>query len=362
MPSRGNDTEECDNENKISNLKAVLGNQIPASRLSQILEASNGSLEHAIEIYFHQMQHSDESKNNNVHSKGGCPVTGTSVEDKSSETKITNRKEYDNDKKRSPRRISSPNNNEKRALSKQARLDAFFRVDSNKGINSPLSIQNQKDRTIGTTKSSSSLSNSNSEFSIEKNNRAKMNSPTSADVFDSSRDTILASKTSPSLVAEGTEYNHGCRKKDDHPSADLTPIFFFQRLCETLQEMTDTTKRLVKLNSLETLIREIVDSETNTNISPCSIRNLRRANALTSALELVLGGNTATPLNVSGSAVCKALQTSLGITRTQISKAYRKYGDLGDCAASYFQKKTHFVIASKSRRRLSILEVAEVGY
>ena len=68
-----------------------------------------------------------------------------------------------------------------------------------------------------------------------------------------------------------------------------------------------------------------------------------------------------TPLNVSGSAVSKALQTSLGITRNQISEAYRKNGDLGDCAARFFQKKTHFLINSNARRRLSILQVTKVS-
>ena len=33
----------------------------------------------------------------------------------------------------------------------------------------------------------------------------------------------------------------------------------FSRLAEMLQEMSDTTKRTVKLNALETFIREIID-------------------------------------------------------------------------------------------------------
>jgi hypothetical protein len=127
--------------------------------------------------------------------------------------------------------------------------------------------------------------------------------------------------------------------------------------------MTDTTKRLVKLSALETFIREIIESKTTTNVDSapeerCDVS--MRASVLSSALELVLGGITSTPLNVSGSAVSKALQTGLGISRNQISKAYRKYGDIGDCAASFFQKKTHFIIAP-NRRQLSICQVAEVS-
>ena len=51
MSTGGNASDE-----KLSNLRAILGDDIPTARLAQVLEASNGSLEHAIEIYFGQMQ------------------------------------------------------------------------------------------------------------------------------------------------------------------------------------------------------------------------------------------------------------------------------------------------------------------
>ena len=105
------------------------------------------------------------------------------------------------------------------------------------------------------------------------------------------------------------------------------------------------------------------DSKSNTNPSSdskekCDIST--KARTISSALELILGGMTSKPLNVSGSAVSKALQTSLGISRNQISKAYRQYGDIGCSAASFFQKKTHFLISS-DRHKLSICQVAEVS-
>ncbi|KAL3915032.1 MAG: hypothetical protein SGILL_005836 [Bacillariaceae sp.] len=81
-----------------------------------------------------------------------------------------------------------------------------------------------------------------------------------------------------------------------------------------------------------------------------------RAESLTSTLYLILGGRTSKPLNVSGSAVSKGLQLSLGVSRTQLSKAYRQYGDLGDCAANFFQKKSFFVTSS---RHLSVVQVSE---
>jgi DNA ligase-1 len=86
-----------------------------------------------------------------------------------------------------------------------------------------------------------------------------------------------------------------------------------------------------------------------------------KARTLTSALELVLGGCTKKPIGVSGSAVSKALTVTQGLSRNQLSKAYRKYGDLGDVAASFFQKRNSFFVStssSKRSRRLSILQVS----
>jgi hypothetical protein len=368
MSSGRNDDIE-DNEKKLSNLRAILGDEIPKARLTQVLEASNGSLEHAIEIFFNQMQpavpqHSEEN------SKGKSSSTITSVEDESvsSETCIIDHPHHasknardleipglgKNDKntntivnkKRSPRKISSPDNSEKRSTTKQAKLDSFFRVNSNNSPSSPFSIQKAEG------------SKSQFEKIAKGTKNSKTKASTTASFLDSSLRNSSTSKTttfSKPVGDDDVESNAGGLKNDNHIGADPTSFLSFQRLCETLQEITDTTKRLVKLKALETLIREIIDSKTNIG-SDVSMR----ASALSSALELVIGGITSTPLNVSGSAVSKALQTSLGITRNQISKAYRKHGDIGDCAASFFQKKTHFVIAS-NHRRLSILQVAEVS-
>ena len=394
MSSGGTDSSNVDEE-KLLNLRAILGNEIPRARLAQILEASNGSLEHAIEIYFHQkhQQEQDAKANDMSNAKEDFSPIVISVEGESetitahrnqpsenirkSEILYNDKKNDNNNiivnKKRNPHKITSSNNSEKRAGTKQARLDSFFRVGTGNGLGSPLPIGTKKDRVIVITNDARKESEGNYSPGLESSKEIHdptTSKPASADdVLDSSLEKSPTSKIIYIPDGEGISSTDGDRNNDNYASASAsansTSFVSFRRLCETLQEMTDTTKRLVKLKALETLIREIVDAKTAVDIDS----NLRaindvstRANTLSSALELVLGGSTTTPLNVSGSAVSKALQTSLGITRNQISKAYRQYGDLGDCAASFFQKKTHFLIAPSPRRQLSILQVAEVSH
>ena len=114
------------------------------------------------------------------------------------------------------------------------------------------------------------------------------------------------------------------------------PNVSFMLLAETLPKMSDTSKRLVKLDALKGFIQDMIQ---------CSGES-ERVLVLTNALQLVLGmksNKDQAPLQASGSSVSKALQMTLGVSRSQLSKAYRKYGDLGYSAASFFQKKTFFV-------------------
>ena len=338
--SGGNASDE-----KLSNLRAILGSDIPTARLAQVLEASNGSLEHAIEIYFGQMPQQPSEPPSAIPERRSSPTKATPAVDESPSKSSTSHQkiaQYDTtatsntSKKRNQRPLSSPDTSEKRAGAKQARLDAFFRKPS---------------------QSPSKATKASAKERIEpKSLITKI--PADIVVLDSPPKNTKALKTNPKTNA--VKSKGGSAKQDRQTNVDPASFLTFQRLCEALQELSDTTKRLVKLKSLETLIREIIDHSFEslpTGTSGVSVR----ARALSAALELVLGGITASPLNVSGSAVSKALQTGLGITRSQISKAYRKNGDIGDCAAMYFQKKTHFVIASH-RRLLSVLQVAEVSY
>jgi len=256
---------------------------------------------------------------------------------------LKNGKNVDNvvSNKRPPEQKPFPTKSKKRYAAKQARLDSFFRVNSDKALSSPLRTQTNEGYTDSSTSSTylgeNCVGKSNTTAAFEKTLIA-------SDGQSSSSGKILV-PASPHGVS--SKFKNEC--KVDHSGS----LVSFRRLCETLQEMTDTTKRLAKLAALETFIREIIHSDTNPNLTSNQSRIndvSNRAKTLSSALELVLGGCTSAPLNISGSAVSKALQTSLGITRNQITRAYRQYGDVGDCAASFFQRKTHFVIASNSSR------------
>ncbi len=340
-----------DNHEKLPKLRAILGNEIPDARLIQVLEASNGSLEYAIEIYFHQTQN-EPSQRSSMSSTSICdvpsPEPAMDNSDMISNVKNDTKKQGTNGpsttigKKRNQEKFTSLNSSDKKGGAKQARLDSFFGRNASKGLGSTAAIKNSKE--------------SKNEFDMEQRKEALPDTnlsktPATLKSFPQNSSTSIPKTvsqidTKPKSIAPRKD-----KQADIHPASFLS----FQRLCEALQEMSDTTKRLGKLSSLETLIREIMHAEIPTDGVAV------RAKALSSALELVLGGTTSKPLNVSGSAVSKALQTSFGVSRAQISKAYRKNGDIGDCAAQFFQKKTHFVIASH-RRQLSVLQVMEVSH
>ena len=132
----------------------------------------------------------------------------------------------------------------------------------------------------------------------------------------------------------------------------------FADLASVLQQMADTTKRLVKLDVLSQFLRDLIElkyceEDTFRRQSPENGRtnNEDISRVMTCALFLVLGRPSSiyhAPLQVSGSTISKGLQTVLGIKRMQLSKAYRKYGELGDAAASLFQHqnsaKSFFIV------------------
>jgi DNA ligase-1 len=207
-------------------------------------------------------------------------------------------------------------------------MDSFF--GGGKSSSSKTTCSNPKTTPDGSTKTVASA----------KTDDIDMTSPVSSPI----------SEKKPLKLSPAMELSKSINeKRSDNPHiAQIS----FERFAELLQQMADTTKRTIKLGALETFIREIMDTQEQ------GVDLTTRAHTLTSALELVLGGRTSKPLNISDSAVSKALQTSLGVSRSQLSKAYRQYGDLGDCAAGFFQKKKFFVTSSASRH-LSIVQVSE---
>jgi DNA ligase-1 len=165
---------------------------------------------------------------------------------------------------------------------------------------------------------------------------------------------------------------------------------------ETLTAISDTTKRTAKLSALTGLFLRLLH-----HLELCGVqaapwdgdageitnekKNARRNKAvyvLTCTFDLVLGklsilkgdsgedctATNSTPLQVSGSTVSSAVQTVTGATRMQLRQAYRTSGDLGDCAAQYFQPlssmKRFFVLSdtdqSTKRSQGSRLTVTRV--
>lgn len=337
-------------EEKIQRLRAILGDETPSERLEQVLEASNGSIEHAIEIFFHQQQeqHQEEptrpnqqqlipslSSDNNI-----SETTRLSPVAFVSKSSISGRRERTNRTKRNPPKVSSPGRGQTSPSKKQARLDSFLSV---RDTIVTLPSKDSKFTAVEHKQEASALSLTNDEDDDsvqEVDPHPKLSAPKSIANTDTPKAKSSPLSTFNAIPANTAQEN------------DRTEIFAtvsFERFAEMLQQLTDTTKRTIKLSVLETFIGEIIDME--------AVDLSTRAATLTSALELVLGGITSRPLNVSGSAVSKALQTSLGVSRSQLSNAYRQYGDLGDCAASFFQKKTYFVTTS-TLQLLSILRVS----
>jgi hypothetical protein len=357
---------ENEKEEKLSSLKAILGD-VGNERLIEILEASNGSLDHAISIYFDQKHQQVD-----INAKGGRSVENVAHRNSKqppgeAETKygdgISNSVKT---KKRKPQKTCSRSNREGESTSttKQSRLDSFFRVETStdNGLGNGFPARSTTtDREVEIINGERKNVERCHPDSSKRLNTATCDSSKKIHNMTTNKPATPIKK-SPTKNKSTVSASGSVASKDDNCDQNnyTNPVSFsFARLAGTLQEMADTTKRLVKLKALETLIREIVSIDADVGLNDLPIR----AHILASALELVLGGCiTSKPLNVSGSAVSKALQNSSGITRNQISKAYRQYGDLGDCAASFFQKKTYFItISSNDHRRLSILQVTEVS-
>jgi DNA ligase 1 len=334
-----------DEAEKIQSLGAILGEEIPLARLRQILEASNGSIEHAIEIFFHQQEHRAKQDHETTHNEESFPQTSSPTNSALRSNSATSKVAAGT--KRSQPTLLSIGKGKKSPSKKQARLDSFFAVSGRNALSSKKT--DTKNKLVDQHNKSDShqiplkedVVELDEVLTIEKiskqNAKYPSNSSTSLHTkTDASVTRVLAPAATPAAAPAVKESLESCNS-----------TISFERFADMLQQLTDTTKRNSKLDILKTFICEMME------IKGADL--LTRTQALTSALELVLGGNTSQPLNISSSAVSKALQLSLGVSRNQLSKAYRQYGDLGDCAASFFQKKTFFVTSTV--RHLSVIQV-----
>lgn len=353
-----------DADEKVSTLRSICSG-ITAERASELLEAANGSLERAVEIFFHQQQQQQQDAGNDEDyvlcvddpNTASGPTTSTTTPDTSITKELAS--PFIATKKRPPsdKKSSSPS---KVSGRKQARLDVFFGAASSNHHHHRSSTPPKKEASmLGTTSTTT-----RTEYTLQGRE------PEIIDIDESSSDDTMTLKHLPSESAAmgNTSIPTPPRLKGNSAFKTSTTEISFEYLAETLQQLTDTTKRLVKLDILKKFITHIIITEPaeqveSSSASASASASASTANTLACALLLVLGfrgGNQQAPMEIGGSALSKALQTILGASRMQLSKGYRQYGDMGDAAASLFQKKTFFTAAATaSAKSLTILQVYE---
>jgi DNA ligase-1 len=290
--------DDADYSASLGNLQAICN--VSEQRGRELLEASNGSLERAVDIFFHQQGQEGD----------GDVTSQQNSEILSSPTSRTR----NNGSKKRPTPQKSPSASSENSA-KQARLSSFFKK------NEPLTPP--KKRPIGSSKI----------VTIDDSPVKPRDISTFAELPKAATMPVLKAKNSPGRTIA---------RPSTHPGKVEVS---FQRLSKALQEMADTTKRTAKLEVLQKFIEEFVHHS----------QEAEKAFGLTCALNVVLGKSGDEPLGVSGRTVSSALQDILGVPSRQLSIGYRESGDLGDAAASFFQEKRFFVLIKSSS--LSIIEV-----
>lgn len=347
----------------LASLRAVLGDNVPQQRLEELLEASNGNLERAIDTYFHQQTQTIPTVVAAAPSAIKAAVHHDSKPSRKSAVVSSSRKRSFTSSPPSSSQAKGlggtgkgkEKNNVGSPRIKQSRLDSFFSSLNKKQATTTTRKIAPAIMTTTATLTSVSLSNP-ANSTVEPRRASGMSTSTHMD--DTRGYNVDKKETQEATTNASTD---GGDDDDDANTIDSS-LVSFEKLAQVLQVMAETTKRNAKLAALESFIRSIWD----TDLEGSSYKNNNnddeeeKAKVLTSALGLVLGGRTVKPIGVSGSAVSKALCTTQGLSQNQLSKAYRQHGDLGDVAASFFQKRTFFVSESSLRRKsLSVLYVSQ---
>ena len=117
------------------------------------------------------------------------------------------------------------------------------------------------------------------------------------------------------------------------------PRLLYRALAASFSTMVDTTKRLVKLDALREVLSSVIHAVGGIHSGDDRQRD---AQILQYAVELILG-TAGTTLQVSGSAVSKAVQTVTGASSGKLRDAYRKTGDLGDASEQFVRNQTLLV-------------------
>lgn len=358
---------------------------ISIERALELLEAASGNVERAVDIHFHQEQEAENDPASTFEElKKPVPP-----------------------KKRSGDSLQTPTNSKKmnrRSSSKkstpvpdrtQTRLDSFFvkqpkqhgEPDSEQESYKELSISADersfpkyklsspelkgRDQSIPmkTVVTKNSLSTGNMETSLKAGSKEDVSTSLGINGLNIKRPLFAPLTLTPvpktslrlcaslnSATTSTTTTNtttQSDKKLNTAISSSLNEVPF-RCLAESLQEVVNTSKRSVKLNLLKECICHILSQAEDTK---------KQTRTLTCALLLILGfrgnnhaGNNQAPMEIGGAALYKALQTTLRTSRMQLSKGYRKYGDMGDAAASLFQKNT-FYISTTDAKQLTIVQV-----
>ena len=114
-------------------------------------------------------------------------------------------------------------------------------------------------------------------------------------------------------------------------------------LATCFEEMTGTTKRLAKLDSLKKLFMQLIHEVGG--IGGTEESRASDGVILAQAMDLILGSHL--KLQVSWSAVSKAVMSVTGASSTQLRQAYQVSGDSGDAAAS-FMRRQRLLVQPKS--------------
>lgn len=108
-------------------------------------------------------------------------------------------------------------------------------------------------------------------------------------------------------------------------------------LADAFSVMAATTKRLVKLDELQRVLKDVIEAVGG--VGGREHDRIVQSRILHCTLELILG-SAGTTLQVSGSAVSKAVLAVTGVSRGQLREAYRKTGDLGDASELFVRNQT----------------------
>lgn len=145
---------------------------------------------------------------------------------------------------------------------------------------------------------------------------------------------LMETRSEPSL--KETSQHMSKKARIDYSKDSQDDRLQYARLAEAFAMMADTTKRLAKLDILQQVLRDIIDGVGGTGHGD-EVTRREDGKILQYAIELIVGSTL--KLQVSGSAVTKAVTAVTGASPAQLRTSYRQTGDLGDVAGSFLRNQ-----------------------